>query len=152
MWKLYTSHHQSVCINSSYRLLAELLPDSCKLGCARYIDYRADLINPGNALNYITYKRRSFEHERELRAVIWDLETVNDANGVPKPKFSGKSVFRSDEEIGKIIPVAIEKLITSVLVSPDSDDMLRDVVQGVCDRHELQGQVIKSGINAPPSY
>ena len=60
--------------------------------------------------------------------------------------------FDQMEEIGKIVPVAIEKLITSVLVSPDSDDMLRDVVQGVCDRHELHGQGITSGINAPPSY
>jgi hypothetical protein len=152
MWKLYTSHHQSVCIKSNYRLLADLLPDSCKLGCVRYIDYRTDLISPGNALNYITCKRRSFEHERELRAVIWDIEGVNDANGVSRPKFFGKSTFRSDEEIGKVVPIAVEKLITSVLVSPDSDDLLLDVVQKACDHYELQARVIKSGVNAPPPY
>jgi len=152
MWKLYTSHHQSVCIQSNYRLLADQLPNSCMLGCVRYIDYRSDLISPANALNYINCKRRSFEHERELRAVIWDLEKVNDANGIPKPIFSGKSIFRSGEEIGKVVPVAVEKLITSVLVSPESDDLLLDVVQKVCDHYGLQARVTKSGVNAPPPY
>ena len=31
MWKLYTSHHQSVCIQSNYCLLADQLPNSCML-------------------------------------------------------------------------------------------------------------------------
>jgi hypothetical protein len=143
MWKLYTSHHQSVCIQSNYSLLADQLPNTCMLGCVRYIDYRADLIAPANALNYINCKRRSFEHERELRAVIWDTM---------KPRFLGKSIVRSGEEIGKVVPVAVEKLITSVLVSPDSDDLLLDVVQKECDHYELQVRVIKSGVNAPPPY
>jgi predicted transcriptional regulator len=75
--------------------------------------------------------------------VIWD-----NAN----PKFLGKSIVRHGEDIGKVVPVAVEKLITSVLVSPDSDDLLFDVVQKVCDHYELQAPVIKSGVNAPPSY
>jgi len=70
MWKLYTSHDESICIRSTYQTLAELLPDACLLGQVKYIDYRRDSFDIGNLLNHIVHKRKSFEHEREARAVV----------------------------------------------------------------------------------
>jgi hypothetical protein len=113
------------------------------LGCVQYLDYRKDLIIPSNMLNYINFKRRSFEHKRELRAVIWEREK----------KFSGDSVSNDrGETVGYIVPVVIRNLVAEVLVSPDSDRILLEVVQGLCDRYGLPLRVTKSGVNAPPAY
>jgi hypothetical protein len=76
MWKLYTSHHQSVCVRSTYELLSQVLPGECMLGCIKYIDYSMDLIDRSIVLNYITHKRKSFEHEKEVRAVFWDTSII----------------------------------------------------------------------------
>ncbi|HEY3642247.1 MAG TPA: hypothetical protein VGL31_14210, partial [Xanthobacteraceae bacterium] len=64
-----------------------------------------------NSLNYINYKRRSYEHEREVRAVIWSREMKN-VDGETRPLFSGPSVFRSGEDIGKVVPVDLQNLIS----------------------------------------
>jgi hypothetical protein len=151
MWKLYTSHHQSVCVRSTYRQLAEQLPGSCKLGQIKYVDYRQAMIPSSNVLNFINYKRRSYAHERELRAVIWSKETEN-VQGETRPLFRGQTVCRSGEEIGKVVPVDLQNLISGVLVSPSSDDNFREIVQGLCDVYGLAVEVLMSGANAPPAF
>jgi hypothetical protein len=100
MWKLYTSHQQSVCLRSKYSLLAELLPESCFAGCVKHIDYRTAAISFQNGLNFINYKRRSYEHEKELRAVVWDLQNA----------------FSNKPETAKVVPIDLGKLITQVLL------------------------------------
>lgn len=144
MWKLYTSHHQSVCVQSNYKLLATLLPDSCFAGCVKYIDYETDEIPHGNILNNINYKRRSFEHERELRAVFWKTDALNYNDPL--------KLLKDDLPRGKCVPIAINDLIESVYVNPSSDDVLFDVVSGICEQYRLQAPVLKSGVNAPPAY
>src|SRR5262249_36502984 len=76
MWKLYASNEEGVAIKSTVRRLKDSLssyaPDVF-LGAVSYIDYGKDLIyrgNPfGNLFCAFLHKRRSFEHEQELRAV-----------------------------------------------------------------------------------
>jgi hypothetical protein len=70
MWKLYTSHGESISVRSTYRKLAQALPQGCFLGRVHYIDYRIGIIDMGNVFNFIMHKRKSFEHERELRAAV----------------------------------------------------------------------------------
>jgi len=74
MWKLYTSQNESICIRSNYKIFARLLPEQSFLGCVKYIDYRRDRFDTNDFLNYIVHKRKSFEHEREIRAVIYKYE------------------------------------------------------------------------------
>src|ERR1043165_4873977 len=44
----------------------------------RYLDYDRDRIEMGDVLEPFFYKRRSFEHERELRAVFFDVRLYHD--------------------------------------------------------------------------
>jgi hypothetical protein len=143
MWKLYTSHHQSVCIRSNYASLTELLPTECMAGCVKYIDYNTDVIEIGNALNVINHKRLSFEHEKELRAVIWNTD-FDFADGVAR--------LKQPLAAGRIVPIDIGRLISEVFVSPDSEEVLFEVVRSVCERYGLHVPVTKSEANAPPAY
>src|SRR4029078_7222575 len=70
MWKLHTSQDESICLRSTYEPLADLLPHECMLGQVKDINDMTDTIDMGNMLNYIVHKRKSFEHEREVRAVV----------------------------------------------------------------------------------
>ncbi len=74
MWKLYTLAHESICIQTTYEKLRLHMPTNVHIGTISYIDYNADVVNEGNAFNFIMIKRRSFDHERELRAVCMHAE------------------------------------------------------------------------------
>src|SRR5262245_61926723 len=75
MWKLYTSQNESICIRSKYKTLGGLLPEESLFGIVQYIDYRKDRFDTNDLWNYIIHKRKSFEHEREIRAAIFYNET-----------------------------------------------------------------------------
>ena len=139
MWKLYASRDNSICIQSTYLRLANLLPEECFLGTVRYINYATDFIDWDNGLNYIVHKRRGFEHERELRAVIW-----NNAN------IRGK--FALYEGQGLIVPINTDALIESIYVSPDAEPILHEIVEALSRTYGVRGQVYMSRANAPPDY
>jgi hypothetical protein len=139
MWKLYTSHDESICIRSTYQTLAELLPDACLLGQVKYIDYRRDSFDIGNLLNHIVHKRKSFEHEREARAVVWNHR-------------GAKLPFDSVEGRGLIVPVDIRTLIKEIFVSPGSKVMLRQIIEGLASKYGIAVPVRQSTVNDPPDY
>lgn len=84
MWKLYARTEEAICVQSTYGRLRDCLNSSpsCKndyvyIGKVQYIDYQKDsLPDSGNILHSVMHKRRSFEHERELRAVLSRVPTV----------------------------------------------------------------------------
>jgi hypothetical protein len=72
MWSLYG---RSVAVKSTYgRLRACVTSPSIRMGMVQYIDYARDLIPYDNSYWPFMYKRKSFEHEREVRIVIQDVQ------------------------------------------------------------------------------
>ena len=80
MWKLYTSHGESICVRTTFKILAEELPSECMIGCVRYIDYDKSVIDMSNGLNYVMHKRDTFQHEREVRSVIQRRSRLSEQN------------------------------------------------------------------------
>ena len=72
MWRLYATARNSVALLTRFHLLTYVLPETVYVGKLRYIDYTKDRIPEGNVFYPIMYKRKSFEHERELRVVKMD--------------------------------------------------------------------------------
>ena len=72
MWKLYLKSNEGIAIQSTYRKLRLSLIDEEKvfLGVVKYIDYEKEWIDAGNLFSPFVHKRRSFEHEREVRALV----------------------------------------------------------------------------------
>jgi len=139
MWKLYAATGDSICIQSTYARLCAQMHDEALVGMVNYIDYEKDRIKFGNLFNYITHKRRSFEHERELRAVHWI--------GSRKSRFQ-----MAAENRGLIAPVDLNLLIENVFINPDADPLLEDVVSGLQATYGLKAPVHKSVVNHGPEY
>jgi hypothetical protein len=79
MWKLYVKNNEGIAIQSTYQNLRDCFKDVLEeihLGPVNYIDYSLEgFFNPEHPLNEsflrpFVYKRRSFEHEREVRALV----------------------------------------------------------------------------------
>jgi hypothetical protein len=140
MWKLYTTHGDSISIRSTYKILSEHLPNYCFLGLVKYIDYQRDSIPIGSGLNYIVHKRKAFEHERELRGVIWNDQVRH------------LGPFTRAGEMGIFAPIDVNALVKEIYVSPAAKAPLFEVVQGLCQTYGLSAPVKQSDVNAPPAF
>ena len=92
--------------------------------------------NTNEVLNYIVHKRKSFEHEREIRAVIYD----NNIN------------FERVDVKALIVPIDIGNLVEEIFVSPTSQASLSEVVTGLAEKYGLKAPVRQSQVNDPPAY
>jgi hypothetical protein len=129
MWKLYAGLGQSIAIRSTVVRLAESFnayPDLVVCGTIQYIDYETDSPLFVNVLHPFFCKRKSFAHERELRAAI-----------VRKNR-------EPDERRGILINVDIPTLIESVYVAPQSPDWFVEVVKSVLDKYGFGSVAVQS--------
>jgi len=71
MWHMYSHDAAPITVQSTFNRLRKSIPDNIHIGIVKYIDYETESVPYGNSFNYFLHKRKSFEHERELRALIW---------------------------------------------------------------------------------
>ncbi len=85
MWKLYLKSDEGIAVQSTYNKLLNSMHDSndfmLLVGAVNYIDYNKEVIPFGNAFYPYIHKRKSFEHERELRAVITPSKILTKPDG-----------------------------------------------------------------------
>lgn len=140
MWKLYLKSEEGIAIQSQYvKLKNSIIRDEpFYLGLVNYIDYERDIIPESNILSPFVHKRKSFEHEREVRALImkwpitenglnWDLETM--AGGVG-------------------IKVELRALIEKVYVAPGTPTWFADLVHTVIGKYGFQFDIVHSNMDA----
>ena len=90
----------------------------------QYLDYQKDQFKQRsqgsptpNAFLLILNKRKSFEHEREVRITWWNMMTAN------KPYTNDAGI-----EYGKAVAVDLTKLLLWVMVSPVAGAWFKDIV------------------------
>jgi len=112
MWKLYSTLGQGIAIESTSRRLEDSLADksSLQIDRVRYVDFENDPIEKGHENYGLFLKRKSFEHERELRATILLKE-------------QGK---------GEFAKCNLDILIKKVHVSPFAPAYFKDVIDSLC--------------------
>jgi len=142
MWKLYARTEEAVAIKSTYFKLQQALPNSSFLGIVHYIDYERDWLPEGNSFWPFVHKRRSFEHERELRAVIQDLPLVENCVLIGNP----------NPESGVSVEVAPEAFVDEILVSPTAPQWFADLVSAISDRFEYRIQISQSKLSQNPVF
>ena len=71
MWRLYAKDNGGVAIKTTFDALSRSFTcsDSIFISRINYVDYDTTLIPERNSLEICLYKRKSFEHEREVRAL-----------------------------------------------------------------------------------
>lgn len=149
MWKLYVKSDEGIAIESSYVNLIESLRDyqefEVNVGMVKYIDYSRELISLGNGLAPFMHKRKSFEHERELRALIWTPQHGKNTIGVhPINKYEGLD--------GLHVPVKLETLISRIRVAPTAQPWIYELIQAVVKKYDLEIPVERSDLAAKPMY
>ena len=153
MWRLYTTARNSVALVTRFHMLAYVLPDTVYVGKLRYIDYTKDRIPEGNVFHPIMYKRKSFEHERELRAVKMDdgldvsaVQALYDASEI-EWKLSVEGMTP-----GLNVGVDIAHMVESIRVSPGSPVWFVEAVQKVVELCGYNFSVERSELDRDPVY
>lgn len=142
MWKLYAHTAGSVAIRSTFELLRQSLPESSFLGTVKYINYETDWLPEGNSLWPFVHKRKSFEHERELRAVIQNLPS------------NGQSILADlpNPTSGRPVPLDLSSLIQEVYVSPSAPVWFSELALNVTRKYGLSFEVRQSLMTKQPIF
>ena len=147
MWRLYLKSDEGVAIRSTFRRLADSLKvcvdHKVYIGKVKYIDYETDWLPEGNTFYPFLHKRRSFEHERELRAVIQKLPIVE---GV------GIDLAQPSPDAGAYVPVDVDLLLETVFVSPAAPPWFHELVSSVVGKYGFSKEVRRSKLGEDPVY
>ena len=145
MWGLYQRDGCGLAIRSTFeRLTASMQSDLfIYAGVVEYIDYESIPIPETNGYAPYMHKRMSFEHEREVRAVIQDMG-------------SGYEVYGNKKHVplvpGLLIPVDLEHLVESVYVAPGAEEWFAKLVEKLVRRYGYKWPVCHSDLSRDPVY
>ncbi len=142
MWKLYLRSNEGVCIQSTYKRLRACLPTCVSIGKIKYIDYQTEEFPPNMLFNFILHKRKSFEHERELRAVFWEGSGIADA----------QPYKTTIEPAGLWIEVDLSSLVERIHISPAAEPWFATALQEATAKYDLHVPVCQSALGEPPLY
>ena len=142
MWDLYDKTNEAVAVVTDYKELKEVLPEKAYLGLVNYIDYEKEWLPEGNSFYPFTYKRKSFAHEKEVRAIIQELPS------------QGKdiAVGKNNSSNGVNIDIDISNLIRKVYVSPTAPQWLVELTGEVSRKYEITVPVVKSDLYSSPVF
>ncbi len=131
MWKMYSKDvTNAIAIQTTAGHLYEALyrDPAIDIGKVQYIDYQKRFTSVNGAF---WYKRKSFEYENEVRAIVKKHNIL---------------------EKGMYIPINIDKLIDRVYVSPYAPEWFVDVVKSVVDKYKIDVPVLHSQMLEKPFY
>lgn len=133
MWSLYLRSGEGIAIRTTFEKVVGLLsstPIEVTGGMVDYVDYETFSPKQRNMLAWATYKRISFEHEREFRLLV---------------------VGQHGHD-GILVPIKLSELIDSVYLSPTMPSWIEELVTRVVRRYGLTCPIVRSALNAGPDY
>lgn len=142
MWDLYGKTNHAIAIVTDYRTLKAVLPEKVYLGLVNYIDYEKEWLPEGNFFYPFMHKRKSFEHEREVRAIIQEFPSENNEIAVGK----------KNQINGIKIEVDINLLIKKIYVSPVTQDWIVELTKDVARKFDIIAPVQKSNLYSSPVF
>jgi len=150
MWDLYlASKGAGIAIRTSLESFKLSFSDTREriwMGAIQYYDQHTDEISTPDALTPFFYKRKSYGHEQELRAVTRMLDE------------NGKAIKPSTESnIGTLprgiyIKTKLETLIEEIYVAPTAPDWFFEMVESVLKVYRLDKKVMRSSLDDAPMY
>ena len=144
MWRLYSREHDGIAIKTDFKSFAQSFTcdEDIYIGKVQYIDYDTTFIPENNTFSPYLYKRHSFEHENEIRAMTQNFPVhdgaINLAKGVYPP--------------GDYYAVNLPVLIKEVMVAPYAEEWFIELVQSVAVRYDLTVPVRRSRLAESPTW
>ena len=144
MWKLYSREHDGIAIRTDFKSFKESFTcsEDIFIGRVAYVDYETNFIDERNLLAPYLSKRKSFEHENEVRAL-----------NIAFPTHNGKIDLSQDVyDVGTYYEVDLSLLIKEVIVAPYAEDWLVELVQSVAARYTLKAPISRSSLADAPTW
>ncbi|MDH0863236.1 DUF2971 domain-containing protein [Mitsuaria sp. GD03876] len=142
MWRIFLKSNDGVAIRTTVSSLKEQLRRTylhVEFGRVRYIDYSEDFISHLRTFYPYFHKRKDFEHEKEVRAVVWNMPSGTHQIRVEP----GSKVFSID-----VNPV---ELIHSIVIAPKADSWFKQLVEKVVkNRYGLNCEITSSKVDTAP--
>ena len=154
LWSHYLRSGDGVAIQSTFSRLTRCFNPQAEnevhIGRVKYIDYETEWLPEGNVLYPFIHKRKSFENEQELRAVIQKFPSSAKFNERGEGELNlTQDVF----EKGVYVDIDLSVLIERVYVSPTSPDWFLDLIKSISKRYNMDEEIINSGLaNKNPVY
>ena len=144
MWHLYAREKDGIAIRTTFAQFSRsfISKDDIFIGKVKYADYHADFVPEGNMMSPFLYKRKSFEHEREVRAMTQKL-----------PAHDGKVDLSQDiYQVGRYYEVDLSALVQTVVIAPFAEPWFLELVQSLATRYGLKAPVNLSELGESPSW
>lgn len=144
MWRLYSRESDGIAIRTDFDSLSKSLTGVADtyIGSVSYVDYTSTFIREDNLLAPFIYKRKSFEHEREVRALIARLPSHN----------GDAAVIPDNPAVGVYEPTDLSILIKEIVVAPYAEDWFLRLVESVASRYGLEAVVNRSSDSQEPVW
>ena len=154
MWKLYGTAAGSIVIQSTYKKLADAFPDDAYMGdvsvgkvymgLVQYKDYNSfeDWIPGGNIMYPFIHKRKEFEYEKEVRALIFTMEGFS----------KRREGTRGYKPQGTAVGIDIDKVVETIRVEPTTPAWVRESIEKLLERYGWGMKVMPSQIDINPMY
>ncbi len=154
MWKIYSGNNEGVCLKSSVKKLLTSFDNFEKdihVGQVEYINYSTQFIGSANSFSPYLYKRISFNHEREIRAILWTIDETeykylkkDGSLASPEDFYEQVLATKYPDRFGINIPVDISNLVDAIHVSPTSPDWYLELIADVISKYGYKIPVVQS--------
>lgn len=128
MWKMYSVHvKNAIAIQTTYGKLKKELGEKASIRPVNYIDYSKQFVGPNDEF---WCKRKSFEYEKEVRAIVHN--------------------FESKDNSGIEIKVDLKNLIENIYISPYAPNWFQEIVVDLVVRYGYSFNVLSSTMSEMP--
>jgi len=140
LWSVFPNSIYGIAIQSRYdKFCNSFKKDENKVyvGVINYLDYEIDQVDRRNVLNPFLSKRKSFEYENEIRALITTFDAHKDG--------------KKESPIGILVKVNLRTLIEIIYVSPLAPTWFLSVVANLVQSFKPRCAVIQSDLYYDPT-
>lgn len=136
LWSIYSKAKQGVAIQSTFKRLIDCFnkypSNPVYIGTVNYIDYKSEIIDISNSFSPILHKRKSFEHERELRAVIL---------------YPYGSPIQPE---GINVQINLDSFIESIYLAPTTKLWIKELLTSMMHKKRIKKPLEQSSLDAKP--
>jgi len=151
MWNLYRKDYGISVVTTVQKLNQSLSSDErIRVGLVNYIDYEISPIDWGYMSSPFVHKRKSFEHEKEVRLVIFSVDASKKL--FDYPAIETRTEFDDRIPFGIAVPANLEKLILEVRIDPNAPPWFMATIADVTKKMGFGFEVIQSVLGEDPVF
>jgi hypothetical protein len=156
MWKLYTSVNGGIAIKTNFDAFRKSFKtnEQIHIGQVEYVDYDREQISEDDLLFPYLHKRKSFEHEQEVRTIIQKppfhiSELKDNVQNMSRGEISQWLDICAN---GIHYDIDFNLLIREVVVAHFAPEWLLDLVKQVAERYGLKAPINRSQLAESPTW